>query len=139
GGYLSLAGGLAGFLFLSLAVIRTLASGRRFLLICALVCAGAAGVVGTGIYAMRANLKIDRRLDMLMDFKNMRLQMWEAAMRQFQESPWIGTGARTYLYYGRKYRPDPGYDEDPIHAHNDYVELLAEYGVIGFLLMLGIV
>ena len=47
-----------------------------------------------------------------------------------------GTGARTYLIYGRKFR-DPSIQSDPIYAHNDYVQLLAEYGVIGGALFVG--
>lgn len=71
--------------------------------------------------------------------KDMRLEMWQAAVPQIKLDPWIGTGAGTYLYYGRKFRV-PALQDDPVHVHNDYLELLAEYGiagVLGFALFLG--
>ena len=55
---------------------------------------------------------------------------WQAALDQFRSSPLFGTGGGTHLYYGRYFRRPP-LQSDPIHAHSDYLELLAEYGVIG--------
>jgi tetratricopeptide (TPR) repeat protein len=60
--------------------------------------------------------------------------MWHAALEQFQLNPTIGTGSGTYQYYGRQFR-DRSVPADPQHVHNDYLELLAEYGVIGCALM----
>lgn len=59
-----------------------------------------------------------------------RIYLWPAAIKQFEISPWIGTGSGTYLYYGRLFR-DPKIQMDPIHTHNDYLQLLAEYGMVG--------
>jgi len=56
--------------------------------------------------------------------------MWKAALVQHQIQPWTGTGSGTYIYYGRQFR-SPKVQNDPIHVHNDYLELLAEYGIIG--------
>ena len=42
----------------------------------------------------------------------------------------MGTGAGTHLIYGRLFR-HPEIQADPKHAHCDYLELLAEYGVVG--------
>lgn len=61
-----------------------------------------------------------------------RIRLWPSAIKQFQISPWIGTGSGTYLYYGRLFR-DPSIQMDPIHTHNDYLQLLAEYGVVAAL------
>lgn len=55
---------------------------------------------------------------------------WQAALDQFHVSPLTGTGSGTHLYYGRLFRRPP-VQSDPVHAHSDYLELLAEYGVIG--------
>ena len=67
---------------------------------------------------------------MLVTTEDIRPLLWKAALEQARTSPAVGTGAGTYLYFGRKFR-QPGVDRDPIHVHNDYLELLAEYGVAG--------
>ena len=55
---------------------------------------------------------------------------WAAALEQWKLSKRTGTGAGTHLYYGRLFRR-PELQPDPEHAHSDYLELLAEYGIIG--------
>ena len=72
--------------------------------------------------------------------KNMRLQLWQAALPEIKLAPLFGTGSGTYLYYGRKFR-DPGVQRDPVRVHNDYLDLIAEYGILGgagFLIFFGI-
>ena len=59
-----------------------------------------------------------------------RLGMWKAALRQFELNPAFGTGSGTYLFYGRQFR-DSGNQRDPIYAHNDYLQMLAEFGIAG--------
>ena len=61
---------------------------------------------------------------------DVRIFNWQAALDQWRESPMVGTGAGTHLYYGRQFRR-PELQPDPEHAHSDYLELLAEYGIIG--------
>lgn len=85
---------------------------------------------------MRSDL-LKQRLAKLSDVQNVasgksdiRLANWAAAVDQWRVSPVIGTGAGTHLYYGRLFRR-PELQPDPEHAHSDYLELLAEYGIIG--------
>ncbi len=105
-----------------------------------LVVAVAIALLGGGVrWALIHSPALQERARILLDKKDIRLKLWPAAIRQFSESPAFGTGPGTYLYYGRKYR-DPSVQNDPIRPHNDYLELLAEYGVagaVGFLLFLG--
>lgn len=61
---------------------------------------------------------------------DIRIYNWQAAIDHFNEAPTFGTGAGTHLYYGRLFRR-PQLQPDPIHAHSDYLELLAEYGIVG--------
>lgn len=63
---------------------------------------------------------------------DVRIYNWKAALDQIRVAPVFGTGAGTHLYYGRLFRR-PEIQSDPIHAHSDYLELLAEYGIIGAL------
>lgn len=62
--------------------------------------------------------------------RDIRVANWQAALDQFQTAPIFGTGAGTHLYFGRLFRR-PELQADPIHAHCDYLELLAEYGLVG--------
>jgi hypothetical protein len=76
----------------------------------------------------------------ILDYKNMRVDLWHAAVEQWKLDPLIGTGSRTYLVYGRKFRTDR-MQLDPVYTHNDYLQLLAEYGIAGagaFLLFFGV-
>jgi O-antigen ligase len=61
---------------------------------------------------------------------DIRIYNWQAALDHFHVSPTWGTGAGTHLYYGRFFRR-PQLQPDPIHAHSDYLELIAEYGIVG--------
>ncbi|MBV8099698.1 MAG: O-antigen ligase family protein [Verrucomicrobia bacterium] len=62
--------------------------------------------------------------------QDLRPHLWQAGIRAFALDPVMGTGPGTYLVYGREFR-DPSVQTDPVYAHNDYIQLLAEYGLIG--------
>ena len=59
-----------------------------------------------------------------------RTLLWEAAVKQVKLEPIFGTGSGTYLIYGRKFRR-PEVQKDPVRVHNDYLDLIAEYGAVG--------
>lgn len=76
-------------------------------------------------------------------FKNLngRTELWSRAHEQWLESPVTGTGARSFEYYETRYRDlDTQWitwsetDVNARFAHNDWVQVLADYGVIGLLL-----
>lgn len=92
-------------------------------------------------YLMQQSAGVRQRLELLgkisekkLNEYDIRIYNWQAAVDQWRVDPWIGTGAGTHLYYGRLFRR-PQLQPDPIHAHNDYLELLAEYGVAGAAVM----
>ncbi len=129
GGYLSVLASLLAFGFVSLIVLRRKRPGSwlSFALI---------GVVALGILVGTAGLLIQRngflkeRADNIIDPKNMRLQLWSAALKQWHLDPVFGTGAGTYRFYGRQFRSEE-MQRDPVDVHNDYLHLLCEYGVVG--------
>lgn len=63
------------------------------------------------------------------------LYLWDAALQQATVKPITGTGSGTFPFYARHFR-SPQAQADVRHAHNDYVELLAEYGPVGVLTFL---
>jgi O-antigen ligase len=59
-----------------------------------------------------------------------RAPMWQAAEQMWKENFWFGVGPGHYDYRFREYR---AFDVQarPGHAHNDYLNLLADWGTIG--------
>ncbi|MBS0662780.1 MAG: O-antigen ligase family protein [Verrucomicrobia bacterium] len=62
--------------------------------------------------------------------------MWRGAWQIFREHPAWGGGAASFNVLFEKFRPNQFQDE-PIWAHNDYVNTLSDYGAVGFLLFFG--
>jgi O-antigen ligase len=86
---------------------------------------------------MKKSVLLNKRMEQLSQVEkikagtyDIRLANWAAAIDQWKVAPVFGTGAGTHLYYGRFFRR-PELQPDPEHAHGDYLELLAEYGIIG--------
>ena len=86
-------------------------------------------LLGAGAWFVSQHLELRERLATALS-RDIRVANWMAALAQFQTAPIFGTGAGTHLYLGRFFR-QPELQLDPIHAHGDYLELLAEYGVVG--------
>jgi O-antigen ligase len=129
GGYLSVVTSLLVFAGLSLRAGRAAAPGLRFRLSMG-VAALAALAAGTIFLVIHKSDYLSDRTKQVIDSTNIRLDLWQAAWHQWHLSPWIGTGSRTYLFYGRKFRTD-AVQVDPVYTHNDYLQLLAEYGLVG--------
>jgi O-antigen ligase len=80
-------------------------------------------------YPVRARLKL-LLADEAMIEDDCRVLLWQSAIRIWQENPWWGVGPAHYDYRFRQFRPAmvqlrPGW------AHNDYLNALAEWGVVG--------
>jgi O-antigen ligase len=134
GGYLSTGTSLLVFAVLSLVVLRRTSGG----LFWKVAGAGVAAAVLAGfavVYAVGRSDFLTHRAQNTFETTNMRLELWKAALEQWQLSPIFGTGSATYIFYGRQFRAEK-MQHDPIWVHNDYLHLLAEYGVIGFAGML---
>lgn len=66
---------------------------------------------------------------------------WQAALSMFEASPWLGVGFGNYAAAYSQYSL-PKWDQALGHAHNYYLNVLAETGVIGlaaFLILWGVV
>lgn len=139
GGYLSVIFSLFVFALLSAVVLRR-ARGHLFWSLGGLTIL-AALVLAVGVAAaVKKSSSLTSRAENTFELTNMRLYLWRSALQQWQIAPVFGTGSATYLYYGRLLR-DERVQEDPIYAHNDYLNLLAEYGAVGaagLLIFLGV-
>jgi len=62
--------------------------------------------------------------------------LWRGAWRIFEAHPVMGAGGASFDALFEPYRPE-GYRDQPIYAHCDYVNTLADYGAAGFLLLFG--
>lgn len=137
GGYLSTVASLAVFGLLSLIVLARGGSARFGKIgVAALACA----IVAVAIvwFGFRQSDFLSARARATYDVQNVRLELWRAALQQWQLNPIFGTGSGTYLYYGREFRSE-GVQVDPVHTHNDYIQLLAEYGIGGAVVALAMI
>ncbi len=137
GGYLSLSFGFLVFFLLSLYAwfhVRR----SQFAVIAVGSAIGGAAIFSGLLWIMLQSNTLKLRVMAINDPENMRFLLWDSAIQQFLMAPWFGTGAFSFFYYGRLLR-NPSVQNDPIHVHNDYLQLLGDYGLIGaalFLLLL---
>ena len=66
-----------------------------------------------------------------------RAELNRATWGMVRDHAWVGTGPATWSWFFPRYRP-AGTQYRPQYAHNDVLQLLAEYGLVGFLLVLGL-
>ena len=126
---------LVSILVFALLSIRTLAIARpekRIGWYAVAILGGLTLLFGAIVYGGLQSEFVRQRVEQTAE-DNIRILNWEAALDQFNLAPVFGTGAGTHLIYGRLFRR-PKIQADPVHAHNDYLELLAEYGLIGGIL-----
>lgn len=64
-----------------------------------------------------------------------RLTMWNAATRMWRDHPWAGVGPAHFDYRFREYRPEM-MQARPDRVHNDYLNLLVDWGVVGGVIVL---
>ncbi len=133
GGYVSTLAGLLVFAGLSLYVIRRLRPAHFWPTVMVVVMFFSAAIGGGGTLMLKTQW-MENRVKQYAISKNTRLTIWDAAAKQFELSPLIGTGSGTHAWLGRKLRAQP-VDRDATHVLNDYLELLAEYGILGTVAM----
>jgi O-antigen ligase len=129
GGYLSTGAGLAVFASMSVWMLRARMSRALLPKIIGIV---VAIVLLGGVLAFVADrsFAIRQRANTVFVSSDIRIQLWEAAWKEFKLAPIFGTGSRSYLYYGRMFR-SPQMQDDPVFAHSDWLQTLAEYGIVG--------
>lgn len=134
GGYLSIAFGLLIFVSISIPIAIRRFRERGWMILLAVACVALVGAIGVKLAISGNYMLQSRAASIYAKPVDMRLTLWDSALQQFALAPAIGTGSGTFLYYGRQFRA-PVVQTDPILVHNEYLQLLAEYGVIGVVLM----
>lgn len=66
-----------------------------------------------------------------------RKMIWQAAWKMFMSRPWIGLGIGTFMFNFKKFVV-PGYPFGVPYAHNCYLQMAAEIGLIGLISFLSI-
>ena len=127
GGYVAATTSILVFAAFSLLLLAT--AGRRKLLIVGGSGLLVASVLGAGMWMLLQEINFAGKLQRI-GIDAGRLDLWRAAIDQWKLQPWTGTGSGTYLFYGREFR-QPAMQQDPVDVHNDYLHLLAEYGIAG--------
>ena len=83
-------------------------------------------VTRSPLFKQRAEPAIaEGRLDL-----SVRYELWDATVRMWRDNLWRGVGPGHFNYRFRAYRPS-SVQLQPDHAHNEYLELLADWGVAG--------
>lgn len=62
--------------------------------------------------------------------------MWAGAWRLWLDAPVAGNGAGSYNLLFERHRAE-GFRDEPLWAHNEYLNLLADYGLLGAILAAG--
>lgn len=130
--YLGVPAGLAVFALLSFFLVRRgayahrgwLAAGALLLVALSLALALAAGAESFAVRLRLTELRLDEY----------REKLWFITTPPMLSlDPWFGAGANMFDQLSLRYRGE-GFTAKPVHAHNDWLQLLVEYGRVGLVL-----
>ena len=93
-------------------------------------------LIGVGFFAVnRAHLSKNRKEALATRTleQDTRSHIWRAATKMWRDYPLAGVGPAHFDYRFRAYRPASSYVQGrPDRVHNDYLNTLADWGLIGF-------
>jgi O-antigen ligase len=69
---------------------------------------------------------------------SVRLAMWKATGRMIQDNPLAGVGAGAWEVFAPLYQTAESQLETDYYAHNEILQLLAEYGLVGWLFVMAL-
>lgn len=91
-------------------------------------------IIGAGFFFVPRSVSIQARFHQLIENgqvnDDLRFALWRPAIQLWEENPWWGIGPGHYDYRFRQYRPEI-VQARPVHAHNDFLNTLADWGVAG--------
>jgi O-antigen ligase len=100
-------------------------------------------LIGGGVFFVRNYLsnttsyvsRVEKLQKRPQDILEVRLDLWTAAIQMWRGNFWWGVGPGHYDYRFPAYRPEL-IQLRPGHAHNDYLNLLADWGAVGGIIVL---
>lgn len=123
------------------------AAGVAFALFIILGMFNSEGFVGIDIFLQqidRGSGVLTNEFDISTRERGTRMDMWANSTAMIKDHPILGVGMGNWMVYYPYYQTAVSIDYEMseaiqhINAHNDYVEIFSDLGIIGFLLLLGI-
>ena len=91
------------------------------------------------IFYLKAEMPPERfeRFELARQVEDVRFRLWPAAVAIWKDHFWFGGGPAHFDSLFRQYRPpDPDLQARPERVHNDYLNTLADWGLVGAILVL---
>ena len=88
--------------------------------------------------ALRRTLSMTKAEEYSHGSFSIRALMWKATARMIQANPVIGVGAGAWEVQAPLYQEEGSQIETDLYAHNEILQLLAEYGLAGWLVLLSL-
>jgi O-antigen ligase len=91
---------------------------------------------GLSVFLWKAHYSRERFQSMFVAGKleDIRFKLWKPAVQMWQENIWFGVGPAHFDSRFRQYRPED-VQMRPDRAHNDYLNTLTDWGIVGVLLV----
>lgn len=98
-------------------------------------------LLGAGGYFLPRSTAVQARLSEVWNQKgglndDLRFSLWKPAWQMWLDHPWIGVGPAEFDPRFRAYRPER-VQASPERVHNDYLNTLVDWGVVGTVLVAG--
>jgi len=91
---------------------------------------------GKGLTALERGFKRTARINIADGSLGVRFVMWKASARMIEKRPLTGVGAGSWEYAIPLYQAEGSQLETDYYVHNEFIQLLAEYGLTGWIFLL---
>ena len=100
----------------------------------ALVIIGPVTAAGAGWLLMKSSPVWETRIMAAVRGQDARPQLWRDSIKMIRNAPWLGNGGGSYRWIEQRYHDyNPG--QWAQYAHNEYLHIPVEYGLIGLALL----